>query len=263
MTTATVNVGLSCAPDTADGGTIKFGFTDYRFVDLTSTYGSGNEPTASDCAKIFSYFDGTKSIQLPARIISKSDDETETSTLYIADNEELRSFGATTDLVKVLNGEFVLEKNVNDDATAVISPPVITTLTTSGILQAKPKGTVYFEPYYEGSHQTNASSQITLPYEGTIDKLTGYDENLEPYEVPSTGYTLVGTLLTITGAEENEVFYVELSRAEPLAPEMSVNTLNNDRVLLNPTNGKFYDYTIGVSGADGALIPEFIFTEVE
>jgi hypothetical protein len=149
------------------------------------------------------------------------------STLYIADNEELRSFGATTDLVKVVNGEFVLEKNVNDDATAVISPPIITPLLTSGILQAKPNGTVYFEPYYEGSHQTNASSQITLPYEGTIDKVTGYDENLEPYEVPSTGYTLVGTTLTITGAEENEVFYVELSRSEPLTPEMEIKFDSN------------------------------------
>jgi len=164
----------------------------------------------------------------------------QSSTLYIADNEEVRSFGATTDLVKVVNGEFVLEKNVNDDATAVISPPIITPLLTSGILQAKPKGTVYYEPYYEGSHQSDASSQITLPYEGTIDKLTGYDENLEPYEVPSTGYTLVGTLLTVTGATENEVFYVELSRSEPLAPEMSVNVINNEQVIADTENGKFY-----------------------
>ena len=232
-------------------------------IDLTQTFGAGNEPSKADCAKIFSYFDGTKSIQLPARVRSVSEDESETSTLYIADNEEVRSFGATTDLVKVVNGEFVLEKNVNDDATAVISPPIITPLTTSSTLKAFQNGTVYFEPYYEGSHQTDASSQITLPYEGTIDKVYGYDEGLVEYLLDSSEYSLAGTTLTITGAEENEVYYVELSRAEPLSPEMSVNVLNNDRVLLNPTNGKFYDYTIGVSGADGALIPEFIFTEVE
>ena len=209
-------------------------------INLTSIYGSGNEPSEADCAKIFSYFNGTKSISMPARVRSVSEDESETSTIYIADNEEVRSFGATTDLVKVVNGEFVLEKNVNDDATAVISPPVITPLLTSGILQAKPNGTVYFEPWYEGSHQTNASSQITLPYTGTIDKLTGYDENLEPYEVPSTGYTLVGTTLTVTGAVENEVFYVELSRSEPLAPEMEVNVINNEQVIADTSNGKFY-----------------------
>ncbi|MGI6176777.1 MAG: hypothetical protein ACOYJC_11630 [Christensenellales bacterium] len=346
---------------------------DIAVIDLTNSYGSTSEPDASDCAKIFSYFDGTKSISMPARVRSVgknlfdgtfpdkgkalgasgraissanrnlsgfipvkpntyytlklssniyrccgynkaeessfvqliSDSSSTTlinfttnedvryirfaqnaeeepaktmlelgstatpyepytdSTLYIADNEEVRSFGATTDLVKIVNGEFVLEKNVNDDATAAISPPVITNLTTSGILQAKPKGTVYFEPYYEGSHQTGASSQITLPYTGTIEAVYGYDEDLVEYLLDSSEYSLTGTTLTITGALENEVFYVQMSRAEPLAPEMSVNVLNNDRVLLNPTNGKFYDYTIGVSGADGALIPEFIFTEVE
>jgi hypothetical protein len=144
-----------------------------------------------------------------------------------------------------------------------LATSIITPLTTSGILQAKPNGTVYYEPYYEGSHQTNASSQITLPYEGAIEAVYGYDEDLVEYLLDSSEYSLTGTTLTITGALENEVFFVELSRSEPLTPEMSVNVLNNDRVLLNPTNGKFYEYTIGVSGADGALIPEFIFTEVE
>jgi hypothetical protein len=136
--------------------------------------------------------------------------------------------------------------------------PLTTPLLTSGILQAKPNGTVYFEPYYEGSHQTDASSEITLPYEGTIDKLTGYDENLEPYEVPSTAYTLVGTLLTITGAVENEVFYVELSRTEPLAPELIVNTLNNDQVTLDSADGKYYQ--IGFTTTNG--VPTVTATEV-
>jgi hypothetical protein len=139
-----------------------------------------------------------------------------------------------------------------------LATPIITPLLTSGILQAKPNGTVYFEPYYEGSHQTNASSQITLPYEGTIDKVTGYDENLEPYEVPSTAYTLVGTTLTITGAVENEVFYVELSRSEPLAPELIVNTLNNDQVTLDSADGKYYQ--IGFTTTNG--VPTVTATEV-
>ena len=44
---------------------------EYAFaINLTSIYGAGNEPTEADCAKIFSYFDGTKSIQLPARVRS-------------------------------------------------------------------------------------------------------------------------------------------------------------------------------------------------
>ena len=180
------------------------------------------------------------------------------STLYIADNDEVRSFGATTDLVKVVNGEFVLEKKVNDDATAVISPPVITPLLTSGILQAKPNGTVYYEPYYEGSHQTDASSQITLPYEGTIEAVYGYDEDLVEYLLDSSEYSLTGTTLTITDALENEVFYVQMSRSEPLAPEMSVNVLNNTEVTKDSITGKFYKKTFTV--ADG--IPTFGIEEV-
>jgi hypothetical protein len=457
-------------------------------INLTDTYGAGNEPTASDCAKIFSYFDGTKSIQLPARLRSVGRNLFDTtlpilanrgsctktiisdgmritnasgtyarvgfkvsvvagalytltrmatlisgtsstpaftavadglltssevvgafaqlgsnsgtgsksvtftapdsrviwvilhtswdvdnsvtidytniqlelgstatpyepytdSTLYIADNEEVRSVPAISDEVLVENGtvkkvqnvqRYVLESdkitaldvyinvavvrisnlggyagggsseiNANnvlygsyyfsgyaDDVSKIgsfhysstgivlvvsktayatlaeaqadlagttiyyqLATPIITTLTTSGTLKAFQNGSVYYEPYYEGSHQTNASSQITLPYEGTIDKLTGYDENLEPYEVPSTGYTLVGTTLTVTGAVENEVFYVEMSRSEPLAPEMTVNTLNNDQVTLDSADGKYYQ--IGFTTTNG--VPTVTATEV-
>jgi hypothetical protein len=482
---------------TADCDTLVFsGYGDFELendyisidnlmrLNLTSIYGSGNEPSEADCAKIFSYFDGTKSIQLPARLVSRganiwSEDilfdaskvytQLDTgrnlgasplggftenniikriflfsgtyywkrlqavtanarvllvqdtyvkvsidvigldsgsfvlsesgyydvvfgiwynsslastdiinlkllsqhdipyepytdSTLYIADNEEVRSVPAISDEVKVVNGQLVKVQNVSEDYTIPanftlskdtspttltfsqsvrtifdgkpttissvgfilstlfrsasfsdlygntlddeaiswtddsssnrmklwirinrsrlttedasgfnswitatlpiiqyqLATPITNNLLTSGILQAKQNGTVYYEPYYEGSHQTDASSQITLPYEGTIDKLTGYDENLEPYEVPSTGYTLVGTTLTITGAVENEVFYVELSRAEPLAPELIVNTLNNDQVTLDSADGKYYQ--IGFTTTNG--VPTVTATEV-
>jgi hypothetical protein len=223
------------------------------------------------------------------------------STLYIADNEELRSIQDVQDTLTMVNGEYIYTKKVSTPASVAsgvavnvtnyptaktggkfaveltaggtqigvigtdstsgagtlrfeFATPLTINLTTSGILQAKPKGTVYFEPYYEGSHQTNASSQITLPYEGTIDKLTVYDENLEPYEVPSTGYTLVGTTLTITGAEENEVFYVEMSRSEPLAPEMEVNVINNEQVIADTSNGKFYKLVPTIT--DGVLVSQ-------
>lgn len=257
-------------------------------INLTSIYGAGNEPSEADCAKIFSYFDGTKSIQLPARIISKSEDETESSTLYIADNEELRSVQAVSDTVSVINGEHMLTKkistpvsvasgvavNVTNYPTAKtggkfaveltaggtqigiigtdstsgagtlrfeLATPVTTNLLTSGILQAKPKGTVYFEPYYEGSHQTNADGEITLPFTGTVEAVYGYDAQMVEYLLDPSEYALVGTTLTITGALLNEVFYVELSRTEPLAPEMNVNVLNN---LVVPTTVNAATYTV-------------------
>jgi len=274
-------------------------------INLTSIFGAGNEPTEADCAKIFSYFDGTKSIQLPARIISKSEDETETSTLYIADNEEVRSVQAVSDTVSVVNGEHMLTKkistpvsvasgvavNVTNYPTAKtggkfaveltaggtqigiigtdstsgagtlrfeLATPLTINLLTSGTLKAFQNGTVYFEPYYEGSHQTNASSQIMLPYEGTIDKVYGYDEDLVEYLLDSSEYSLTGTTLTITGALENEVWFVKMSRSEPLSPEMSVNVLNNTEVTKDSITGKFYKKTFTV--ADG--IPTFGIEEV-
>jgi len=317
-----------------------------RLIDLTA-HGLASI-TASDCAKIFSYFDGTKSIQLPARVRSVSEDESESSTLYIADNVELRSVPAISDKVKVVNGEVVKVQNVAtpttianltyfaintaltnvdriyfsdmpdafrtsvfgnyqingmrefdvdigailDDVVNVggfytsaipderivfivgkgttlesflasngskevmyrLATPVTTNLTTSGILQAKPNGTVYFEPYYEGSHQTDASSQITLPYEGTIEAVYGYDEDLVEYLLDSSEYSLTDTTLTITGALENEVFFVQMSRSEPLAPEMSVNTLNNEQVIADTSNGKFYKLVPTIT--DGVLVSQ-------
>jgi len=122
-----------------------------------------------------------------------------------------------------------------------LATPVTTNLLTSGTLKAFQNGTVYYEPYYEGSHQTNASSQITLPYEGTIEAVYGYDEDLVEYLLDSSEYSLTGTTLTITDALENEVFYVQMSRSEPLAPEMSVNVLNN---MIVPTTVSTATYTV-------------------
>jgi hypothetical protein len=135
-----------------------------------------------------------------------------------------------------------------------LETPIITPLLTSGILQAKPNGTVYFEPYYEGSHQTNASSQIALPYEGTIEAVYGYDEDLVEYLLDSSEYSLTGTTLTITDALENEVFFVQMSRSEPLAPEMSVNTLNNEQVIADTSNGKFYKLVPTIT--NGSLVSQ-------
>ena len=254
---------------------------------------------------ILHYFNGTKSIQLPARVRSVSEDESESSTLYIADNEGVRSIQDVQDTLTMVNGEYIYTKKVSTPASVAsgvevnvtnyptaktggkfaveltaggtqigvigtdstsgagtlrfeLATPVTTNLLTSGILQAKSNGTVYYEPYYEGSHQTDASSQITLPYEGTIDKVYGYDEDLVEYLLDSSEYSLTGTTLTITGALENEVFYVQMSRSEPLAPEMSVNVINNDQVTLDSADGKYYQ--IGFATTNG--VPTVTATEV-
>jgi hypothetical protein len=277
----------------------------FLLTSLTDTFGAGNEPSEADCAKIFSYFDGTKSIQLPARVVSKSDDETELSTLYIADNEEVRSIQDVQDLLSMVNGEYIYTKKVSTPASVAsgvaidvtnyptaktggkfaveltsggtqigvigtdstsgagvlrfeLATPLTINLTTSGTLKAFQNGSVYYEPYYEGSHQTDASSQITLPYEGTIEAVYGYDEDLVEYLLDASEYSLTGTTLTITDALENEVWFVKMSRSEPLAPEMSVNVLNNDQVTLDTVNGKYYKITFTTASG----VPTTVATEV-
>ena len=78
------------------------------------------------------------------------------------------------------------------------------------------------------------------------------------YLLDSSEYSLTGTTLTITGALENEVFYVQMSRSEPLAPEMSVNVINNDQVTLDSADGKYYQ--IGFTTTNG--VPTVTATEV-
>lgn len=63
---------------------------------------------------------------------------------------------------------------------------------------------------------------------------------------------------TATNLVENEVFYVELSRSEPLAPKMGVNVINNEQVTLDTVNGKYYKITH--TTANG--VPTTVATEV-
>ena len=57
---------------------------------------------------------------------------------------------------------------------------------------------------------------------------------------------------------ENEVWFVKMSRSEPLALEMSVNVINNDQVTLDITDGKYYQ--IGFTTTNG--VPTMTATEV-
>jgi hypothetical protein len=249
----------------------------------------------------FANIDWTFKIQLELGSTATPYEPYQDSTLYIADNEEVRSVQAVSDTISVVNGEHMLTKKIStpvsvasgvevnvtnyptaktggkfaveltDSGTQIgvigtdstsgagmlrfeLAKPLTTPLTTSGILQAKQKGTVYYEPYYEGSHQTNASSQITLPYEGTIEAVYGYDENFDEYLLDSSEYSLTGTTLTIIGAVENEVFFVQMSRSEPLAPEMEVNVINNEQVIADTANGKFYKLVPTIT--NGSLVSQ-------
>ena len=88
-----------------------------------------------------------------------------------------------------------------------------------------PNGSQYLTPSYATSYITDASSQFTIPYDtDSIDSVMGYDEEGE-YEVPSSGYSLSGNIVTMLDdyAGENRVWYVRanLDKTKTLTPTTS------------------------------------------
>lgn len=106
---------------------------DIAVINLTATFGAGNEPSASDCAKYFSYFSGTQSIKLPMKVVSENADESESTSLYLTDAGDVRSVPAISDEVKVVNGELVKVKNVQR---YVLQASDITSLATGKYAQS-------------------------------------------------------------------------------------------------------------------------------
>lgn len=102
-------------------GSGQYWFKELMLIDLTQTFGAGNEPTAEECDKIFAnYFDDTKSTIGAMRITSENEDKTEKSTAYIIakdkDNKivNLRSLpNGVRDEVDLEKGELI--KSISND----------------------------------------------------------------------------------------------------------------------------------------------------
>ena len=74
-------------------GETEISLKELFIIDLTQTFGTGNEPTVEQCDLMFAnYFDGTKSTN-SVRIRSVNEDETKESIVYVnlPQGEELRS----------------------------------------------------------------------------------------------------------------------------------------------------------------------------
>ncbi len=95
-------------------------YKDCIAINLTKTFGAGNEPTKEECDRIFAnWFNGTKSTISAMRLKSVSADETETSTAYVVAKDEegkiaeLRSLpNGTKDEICVTEGKHT--KRVSD-----------------------------------------------------------------------------------------------------------------------------------------------------
>jgi hypothetical protein len=105
--------------DSADAAEDKvIEIKEVMLINVTQTFGSGNEPTKEQCDQIFTnWFDGTKSTN-SVRIRSVNEDETKESIVYVnlPQGEELRSLpNGTKDEVNVVEGK--LTKRVSDEYT--------------------------------------------------------------------------------------------------------------------------------------------------
>ncbi len=73
----------------------------FMIIDLTATFGAGNEPDVATCDKMFAnYFDGMKSTKSRGRIKSVSFDGTQSTAKYINSTEPLRRVPSASDEVR-------------------------------------------------------------------------------------------------------------------------------------------------------------------
>ena len=90
-------------------------------INLTKTFGAGNEPTEAQCKNIFpTYFADTKSVPMTGRYRGTDLDGVTTHDLYLTAPEG-RSVPSAKDSVEVVDGRLVHVKRVSDDYTLVDS----------------------------------------------------------------------------------------------------------------------------------------------
>ena len=90
--TATENYEFSGVSDNRTSDWDKIYIDSIGSIDLTATFGAGNEPTKEQCDQMFPYyFDGTKSTISAGRLVSANEDETEKTYQYYPDCGLLRS----------------------------------------------------------------------------------------------------------------------------------------------------------------------------
>ncbi len=103
-------------------------FKHIMLINLTQTFGAGNEPTKEECDQIFAnYFDGTKSTVCGFRIRSVSQDESQESAAYVLAKDaegkivELRSLpNGTKDEISLANGKMIKRVGRSKDFSDVV-----------------------------------------------------------------------------------------------------------------------------------------------
>lgn len=232
-------------------------------VDLTATFGAGNEPTETQCNAMFpTWFNGTNSTISAGRLVSENEDETETTYQYYPDVGVLRSVGDVRD--EIVGGEHI--KRIDDDGETVLAEPIVTPIDVTGTLVGHPNGTIYWEPVLPVAGIYTASGiEVTdtdFPID-TLDRIVkiDFDTGLEitidksTAEIAADGLSFTHPDL----AEGDIVFFTYYHAVTGTAPKLDVEYYDSrytveDSVL----SGTFYKWKVTVENGTPSLSVEVV-----
>jgi len=179
------------------GDTIKL--KDIMTIDLTATFGTGNEPDRATCDKMFSdYFEGVKSFVPTGRVRSVDKNGLNPTALYLT-APELRSNGTVKDEIRKGANDYELVKRINEVDGTVLATPVISPISYGGILNSAENGTVYHEPVIAdaGVYGTNMPILLTDYPISALEEILKHENGVDTYLDVSTA-VIAGDKLSFT-----------------------------------------------------------------
>lgn len=220
----------------------EFYIDNVLIVNLTQTFGAGNEPSKSVCDALFGFFDSTKSAVAPR--LKSVDADGENPTYLYCEPYTLRR-ADTGEYDEIVDGKLI--RRVDDVGTALVEPEIIENV-TSGTLISYPQGTIYAEPVLAdaGIYDSGISvfredfpiAELETVYK--VDFITG---EKVPLDVEDALIAVDGLSFTHDGLTDGDIvfftYYYEPSGVN------SINTygyLDSRHVVADTANGKYYTY---------------------
>lgn len=152
----------------------------YKVINLTATFGAGNEPTKEQCDKLFAnYFEGTANTIGTGRVRSVGVGGINPSSLYF-NGGTLRSNGLIKDEIRKGANGYELVKRISEVDGTVLANPTITPIAHAGLLNSNSNGTVYFEPAVAdaGVYGANIAIQLTDFPISAIESISKYEDGV-------------------------------------------------------------------------------------
>lgn len=169
-------------------GKVNHRFDKIFAINLTKTFGAGNEPDLATCDAMFSdYFEGVKSFVSTGRVRSVGKNGLNPTALYLT-APELRSNGTVKDEIRKGANGYELVKRISDVDGTVLATPVISPISHGGVLNSAENGTVYHEPVIAdaGVYGTNMAILLTDYPISSIEEIIKHEDGVDTYLNAST-----------------------------------------------------------------------------